>query len=86
VQRFRASKIFSDTRFTLISIESTDMQHNKIAPNSRFLYGKIEPVAMIILSRDNRSALNMNAEPITLDQLRQAIPELESLISPFSQT
>ena len=78
----RTSVIFSDTRLTLIAVESVDIQHNKTNTGCR-LYGNIEPIAVIVCGPDGSYALDMEAKLIAIEQLRQNIPELDTIIEPF---
>lgn len=78
----RASVIFSDSRLTLIAVESVDLRHSKTNTGCR-LYGNIEPVAVIVCGPDGTYALDMEAKLTAFDQLRQDIPELDTIIAPF---
>lgn len=79
----RASEIFSDSRLTLIAVESVDFQHTKTNTGYR-VYGNIEPIVLIVCGPDGTYALDMEAKLVTFDQLKQNIPELETLIAPLN--
>ena len=81
----RASEIFNDSGLMLIAIESVDFRHSKTNTVCR-MYGKIEPIAVIVCGPDAIYALDMEAKPAALDQLRQDIPELDAIIEPFDKT
>lgn len=83
MKALRAIEIFNDSRYTLIAIESVNFRHGKTNTNCR-LYGKIEPIAVIVCGPDENYAFDMESKLITLDQLRQEIPELGTIIEPFN--
>ncbi len=78
----RASEIFSDSGRRLIAIESVDFVCDRTGSASR-LYGKIEPVALIVCTPDTHYAQDIQARPVALDQLRQDMPELDAIMAPF---
>jgi len=80
---FHATKIFSDTKRTLIAIKSVNFRHSKTRTNCQ-LYGNIEPIAVIVCCADEVYALDMRANYTTLDKLRQDIPDLDTIIAPFN--
>jgi len=76
---FRVNEIAINTELKIIAIESVGLQHYKIN-NSTQLYGKIEPIAIIVASTDGIYALNMAAESVDLDKLKHDIPELDAML------
>ena len=78
----RASEIFNDSGLMLIAIESVDFRYSKTNTICR-VYGKMEPIAVIVCGPDATYAVDMEAKPAALDQLRQDIPELDAIITPF---
>jgi len=48
------------------------------------MYGKLEPIAVIVCGPDITYALDMEAKPAGLDQLIEDIPELEATITTFN--
>ena len=80
----RASEIFNDSGLMLIAIESVDFRHSKTNTVCR-MYGKIEPIAVIVCAPDATYALDMEAKPAALDQLRQEIPELDTIIASMAK-
>lgn len=80
----RTREIFNDSRRMLIAVESVDLQHSKTNTNCQ-LYGRIEPIAIVVCDIDKIYALDMNAKLIALDQLREDIPELDAIITPFKK-
>lgn len=78
----RAIELFSEPGRRLIAIESVDFVYDRPGSACR-LYGKVEPVALIVCAPDTRYAVDMQARPVALDPLRQAIPELDTLIRLF---
>ena len=43
----------------------------------------VKPIAVIVCGPDGTYALDVEAKPATLDQLRQDIPELDAIISRY---
>jgi hypothetical protein len=75
----RASVIFSEPGRRLIAIEAVDFRSD-ITDSGCRVYGKLEPVALIVCTQDRRYALDMQARPTALDQLRQDLPELDAMM------
>lgn len=73
----RIGEIFRDSTLTLIAVESVDSRHSKTNSACQ-VYGKLEPIAVIVCSPNGAYALTMEAKPANLDQLRQDIPELDA--------
>ena len=69
---------------TLIAIESVDYRQ-LITNSSCQLFGSIKPIAIIVCTPDETYALDMEARPANLDQLRQVLPELDAIIAPVSE-
>ena len=74
----RAREIFNQSGVTLIAVESVDIQHSKSGSVGR-LYGKLEPIAVVVCGSGDAHAFDMEAMPVDLDQLKQAVPELDAL-------
>ena len=77
--RLRTSELFNDSKLTLIAVESVDLRYHK-NNTSCVLHGSINPVAVIVRSADGSYALDMEAKPVNLDQLKQDIPELYAIL------
>ena len=78
----RARKIFSDSRFMIIVIESVEVQHS-ITNKACRLFGYLKPIALLVHATDTTYALDMKAKPITIDQLRLAVPDFDGIIASF---
>ncbi len=77
--KLRTREFFNDYKFTLIAVESVDLRYDK-TNTSCVLHGSIEPVAVIVRSTDQTYALDMESKPINLDQFKQDIPELYTIL------
>ena len=75
----RTSEIFNDTGMRLIAVESVDIQHGKTGTVCQ-LSCNIKPVAVIVCGTELCYALDMDANPVAIDQLRQDIPGLDAII------
>ncbi len=86
MENLRAIEIYndvlSDGRRRLIAIESVEFEHSKADAGCQ-LYGHIEPLAVIVCTQDGIHILDLDSNKISLDKLRQDIPELEDLIASF---
>jgi hypothetical protein len=74
----RISEIFSNDRFTLYAVESVDVSHTKTAAGFTW-QGNLKPTAIIIHRPGKNQALDMEANPIELEKLKESIPELERI-------
>jgi hypothetical protein len=81
----RATEIFNDSRLMLVTIESVRYSHDQTGLTCS-LYGMIEPVAIIAFTLDGVYALDMKSNMISIDQLKQDIPELDAMIARFNHT
>jgi len=80
----RAREIFNDSRLTLIIIESIDVQHS-IANTDCRLFGFLKPIALMVYETNATYVLDMKSKPITIDQLKQDVPDLDRIIAPFNK-
>jgi len=80
MRSLRAREIFNDAELRLIAIESIELQQHKTDLGHQ-LYGHLDPLALMICTRDRVYALDMQARPITVEQLLGDIPELEDMIA-----
>ena len=76
----RTSEIFNDSVLRVIVVESVDFRHTKTNTFCQ-VSGHIKPIAVIVRNPDGAYALNMEAKPTDLDQLRQDIPELDAIVA-----
>jgi len=75
----RASELLNDAGLRLVAVESVDLQNSKTGIGFR-LSGNIKPVALIVCGRGSCYALDMDANPLDIDQLRRDIPGLDAII------
>ena len=81
----RARAVFTDSRHKIVAIESVDFQYKKTNTHSR-MFGYLKPIAIIVYSPDALYAVDMEAQPVALEQLRQDIPELDIMITSFNKS
>lgn len=74
----RITEIFSDDRFTLYAVESVEVSHTKTAAGFIW-HGSLKPTAIIIHCPGKNQALDMDANPIELEKLKESIPELDRI-------
>lgn len=78
-KRIRISEIFSDEKFTLYAVESIDVSHNTTAAG--FMWQcNLKPTAIIIKSPEKNLALDMDASPLELEELKESMPELNRIL------
>jgi len=84
MKKLRAHEIFRDSRIQLIAVESINIRTytNDILCN---LSGNFEPIAVIVCSRDGNYALDMQGNPVALEQLTKDLPELYAMLTSFDE-
>lgn len=75
----RSREIYNEYGYRLLAVESVDVRCSNFAYGCQ-LFGKIEPVAVIVCGPRGVYALDAEARPVDLDQLRQDIPGLDELL------
>lgn len=79
----RAKSVFSNDVLTIVAIEKAVTQSQKW-DFSCGISSVLEPVAVVVCEERNQYALDMNAEPIDIDQLKKDVPELDHLLTDSS--
>jgi len=79
----RATEVFNDSKKLIIAIESVDCRQTKTGTGCQ-LYGKIEPIAVIVSGPDGKYAFDMEARVVLLEKLKQDIPELDDIVASFN--
>jgi hypothetical protein len=72
----RARTIFTGSTLSLIAVESVDSWYRKTRSGCR-VCGKVEPIAVIVCGPNGNYALDMQAKPADLEQLRKELPDLD---------
>ncbi len=83
MERLRTCEIYRDDKVTVFGVESVASQYGKSAAAYQ-LYGKVEPVAVLVCTAGGISALDMLAEPIALESLRETVPDLDGILKKCS--
>lgn len=83
MERLRSCEIYRDDRVTVIGIESVASNYGKSAAAYQ-LYGKVEPVAVLVCTAGKFSAVDINGDPIDLELLRDTVPELDGILKSCS--
>jgi hypothetical protein len=83
VNTLRAREIYNDAGLRLIVIESVEVRVGNTNTICR-MFGKTEPIAVIVCAQDATYALDMQAKTAALDQLRRDIPVLDTMIAPYT--
>lgn len=71
----RLREMYNDAGLTLLAVETVTVQRSA-AGGFGYCSGNLQPVAIIVSTRAQRYALDMNAQPIQLGQLVRDLPEL----------
>jgi hypothetical protein len=79
----RARPVFSDSTVHVFAVESCEIARRRSAGGYQ-LFGTADPVAVVVCDPDSVYALDMAAKPINLEQLREAVPALDSIIAASS--
>ena len=64
----RTRPIFSDTWLTVTAVESVEFQSEHWG-RRRFVTGGLRPIAIIVKEQDKTYALDMDAQPVDIDEL-----------------
>jgi hypothetical protein len=76
----RINEIVIDPALTLIVVETVELQ-TTTTKTGGFLFGNIAPIAVVVCRQDGTTALDMEAKPASVEQLRRDIPELDAALS-----
>lgn len=79
MRTIRAREVFQDAGLRLVALEVVDLQSVATERGGR-LQGAVKPLALVVYGGDGTYALNMEAERVDLDHLKQEHPGLDSLI------
>jgi len=79
MNRLRAREIGLEAA-KLIVIESIETQTCRTGSRG-FVYGSLEPFAIVTCSPNGTRAIDMEANPISLAELTRAVPEIIEMIS-----
>lgn len=71
----RVRQVFHDSALTVVAVEFVDSGHTRTRAGCRS-YGRLEPVALVVCGRDGVYAVDMEAQPLDVDQLVRDLPEL----------
>jgi hypothetical protein len=78
MERYRVKQINLEVA-KLIVIESVET-HAYQTEDRGFIYGVLEPFAVITCCPDSTRAIDMQANPISLSELTRVVPELKEMI------
>lgn len=76
----RINEVFIDPALTLIIVEAVEFRMTTTT-TSGFIFGNITPIAVVVYRQDGTTAMDMHAEPASVEQLRRDIPELDAVLS-----
>jgi hypothetical protein len=72
--------MFIDPALTLIVVEAIEFRTTSTTSGG-FMSGYIAPIAVVVCRQDGTTALDMQAKPASVKQLRRDIPELDAVLS-----
>jgi predicted RecB family endonuclease len=76
----RVSRIFRRADLTIVAVERVGFSHRSSKAGC-LLHGEVEPIAIVVRSGGHAYALDMEARTLDVEQLKQDVPELDSIIS-----
>lgn len=76
----RINEIVIDPTLALIVVEAVEFQTTTTATGG-FVYGNIEPIAVVVRGQEGITAMDMQARPASVEGLRRDIPELDAVLS-----
>jgi len=68
MDRLRAKTVFSDDTLTVTAIEKLELRTDTLN-RRRFLFGSLQPIAVIVTAPHETYALDMAAQPVGLDEV-----------------
>jgi len=77
--RLTAREIYRDTDLRLLMVEASECQSQKTGTRYH-AYGIKKPVAIIVSRKEKTYALDMEAKPLSMEQLSQDVPGLDALV------
>jgi len=77
---WRINEMFIAPALTLIVVEKVDYR-TTTTTSGRFMFGCIAPIAVVVCRQDGTTALDMQANPASVKQLRRDIPDLDAALS-----
>ncbi len=78
----RARKLFRESGRLLIAVEQVKVAR-EAGPPFAWLSVRLEPVALVVCSREGSRALDLQSRPLGLGQLRATVSGLEVMLSAF---
>ena len=73
----RISRVLDRTSLVLIVVESVSSECHEFSTGCRFS-GSVAPVALVICKPAGAQALDIDGNPVDLDELRRKVPALDS--------
>ena len=85
MQKLRLRPIIDSSALTVLAVEAIESHHTGTRNGCR-LFASVRPTAVVVCSRAEAYALDMEAKPVDLDLLRQEFSELDAKIQGFLRT
>ena len=80
MSNLRTCEIYSDSVLTVIAVVDVNLHQDR--GNTHYqLFGKLNPIAVIINGPEGKYILDMNAKPVNFDQFSQGLSDLEENIN-----
>lgn len=77
--RVRARVVFRDARVTVTALESVEITR-RASPLGDQMIGQARPLAIVVREAHRTFAIDMAANRLTLEQLREHVPDVDTLI------
>ena len=84
MSKLSVKEIYRDSGLMLLAVESIEFQNSKMGKGC-LVYCNLKQIAVIVCSSDGVKALDMDAKLISLEKIKQALPHLDSIITPFKK-
>lgn len=85
METIRIKELFIDPALTLIVVETAELRTIRTTTGG-YAYGNIDPTAIVVCRREGTTAWDMQARPVSVEQLRRDIPELDAVLSTSNST
>lgn len=82
--RLRAIPVYSDSKLSLIAVESIERWSDCSATGCHFL-GSLKPVAVIVCAADGTYALGIDEKFVAIEPLLERVSGLEAMIASMNK-
>lgn len=75
----RAAMVYQSAATSVVAVESIEFHHHR-SPSGMQLFGKLQPVAIVVKNQTGINAFDLFNEPLGLDDLMHKVPNLAVIL------